>query len=132
MKTPNSLFPENEKKFRLRVPLPRTLRGRRRLIVGSVVLAMALSGYIVSWLAYPRPLIGRERTISSVIGKTVDAATRELTALGFKVKVAGDEPDPELPAGTVTWQDPPADLAAPSGTTVTLTRSTGPSSIPVP
>lgn len=112
--------------------LPKTVQGRRRLTTAGTLIGAALLGYLTTCLAYPRPLFGRDHAISRVVGLPVDQAERELSAVGFKVEVAGEEPDPEVPAGTVLWQDPPADLIVPQATTVTLTRSGGPAPVPVP
>jgi serine/threonine-protein kinase len=77
-------------------------------------------------------MLSRDHAIPRVVGLPVDQAEREITGLGFKVEVAGEEPDPEVPAGIVLWQTPPPDLIVPQGTTVTVTRSSGPAAVPVP
>jgi serine/threonine-protein kinase len=68
-----------------------------------------------------------------VIGMTADEARALLEGSGFTVKVGETrESDPLLPAGHVTWQDPPADLEAPVGSLVELTLSSGPAPVAVP
>jgi beta-lactam-binding protein with PASTA domain len=117
---------------RWRPSLPKTVAGRRRLLAVTVLLGAGLAGYLTSWIIYPRPLFGRDHAVARVVGLPVDQAEQELTAQGFKVTVEGEEPDPEVPAGSVLTQDPPPDLIAPEGTTITVTRSSGPSPVPIP
>jgi serine/threonine-protein kinase len=62
----------------------------------------------------------------------VSDAEQLLDGQGFKIKVAGEEPDPEVPAGAVLRQEPPPDLVVPRGTTIELVRSSGPAIVPVP
>lgn len=61
--------------------------------------------------------------LPNVVGKTVEEATRELTALGFQVTV-GSEVDSELARGLVAEQSPGAGRA-PGGSTITLSPSNG-------
>lgn len=112
--------------------LPKTVPGRRRFTTFATLITAALLGYLTTCLAYPRPLLSRDHAVPRLVGLPVDQAEREASNLGFKVEIAGEEPDPEVPAGTVLWQDPPADLIVPQGTTVALTRSSGPAPVPVP
>jgi serine/threonine-protein kinase len=117
---------------RRRLPLPRTIAGRRRLTTLVVLLGAAAAGYLTTCVLYPRPLLREDRPVARVIGLPVAQAEAELTQLGFKVKVSGEEPDPQIPAGHVTWQEPPADLVVPGGTAVELVRSAGPAPVAVP
>ncbi|MBM4186981.1 MAG: PASTA domain-containing protein [Gemmatimonadetes bacterium] len=116
----------------LGLPLPKTVPGRRRLTATLVVLGAGLTGYLTTCIAYPRPLFGRDHAVARVVGLPVSEAEQQLAAQGFKVEIEGEEPDPEVPAGAVLAQDPPPDLVVPEGTIVTLTRSGGPSPVPVP
>ncbi len=117
---------------RLTPRLPKTVTGRRRLTTIVTLTAAAMLGYLTTWLAYPRPLLSRDHAIPRLVGLPVDQAERAIATLGFKAEIAGEEPDPEVPAGTVLWQDPPADIIVPQGTTIALTRSGGPAAVPVP
>lgn len=117
---------------KVRIPLPRTVVGRRRLVATMTLVGAGMAGYLTTWIAYPRPIFSRGHAILRVVGMPAADAEGQLQAQGFKVEVEGEEPDPEVPAGAVLTQSPPADLVVPEGTTVTLTRSSGPSPVPVP
>lgn len=115
-----------------RIPLPKTVTGRRRLTALVVLLASTAAGYLSTCIAYPRPLFGSEHSVGRVIGMPVSEAEKLLEGQGFKVKIEEEESDPEIPAGAVRWQDPPPELVVPRGTTVQLIRSSGPANVPVP
>jgi serine/threonine-protein kinase len=84
-------------------------------------------------IAFPAPLVARERQVKLVIGLTAEEAERELVAQGFRVRIAeGRESDPGLPANHVAWQDPPAYVELPAGSVVSLTLSAGAPSVAVP
>ena len=117
---------------RLRLPLPRTIPGRRRLVALVVILASAAGGYLTSCALYPRPLLHQNQPVARVIGMPIADAEAELTRQGFKVRVVGDEPDPEIPEGRVRWQDPPPALLAENGRTIEMVRSSGPAPVAVP
>jgi serine/threonine-protein kinase len=111
----------------------RTLESRRRLNAVLILIAAGLTGWLVSLLAYPAPLVEREKRLALVIGLSLEEAQRELEEQGFRVKVRGArEADPALPAGHVTWQDPAAYLELPEGSEVELTLSGGPAPTTVP
>jgi serine/threonine-protein kinase len=97
-----------------------------------VLGSAAAAGYLTTCIAYPRPFLRRDNSVARVIGMPLDQAERALSTRGFKPKIDGEEPDPQIPAGRVLWQDPPPDLIVPEGTTVTLTKSSGPAPVPVP
>ena len=115
-----------------RLPLPRTVSGRRQLWTAVVLLGAAFMGWLVTFIAYPHSLFEKDHSVPGVIGKRFSDAERELERAGFRVKVEGDESDPAVPLGNVAWQDPPADMVLPRGTPVTLTRSSGPAPVAVP
>jgi serine/threonine-protein kinase len=117
---------------RSRSLLPKTISGRRRLLAVVVLLASGLGGYLTTCALYPRPLFGRDHAVARVVGSPISEAEKLLAEQGFKVKVDGEAADPEVPAGAVIWQDPPPDLVAPLGTTIHLTRSSGPAPVLVP
>ncbi len=117
---------------RLRPRLPKTVAGRRWLTTLLTLTMAAALGYFTTCLAYPRPMLGRDHAIPRLVGLPMDQAEREASDLGFKVETSGEEPDPEVPAGAVLWQNPPSDLIVPQGTTIALTRSSGPAAVPVP
>lgn len=112
---------------------PLTVKARRRLIVTGILVAAAAVGYLASLALYPAPLISRNQRVRQVIGLPVEEAERELTAQGFRVKVAsGGEQDPTLPRGYVTWQEPVSRIALPEGSQVELTVSSGAAPVTVP
>lgn len=111
----------------------RTIESRRRLNAVLILIAAGLTGWLVSLLAYPAPLVEREKRLALVIGLSLEEAQRELEEQGFRVKVRGArEADPALPAGHVTWQEPAAYLELPQGSEVELTLSAGPAPTTVP
>ena len=106
---------------------------RRWLPVGAVLAGAALAGWLVSLATYPAPLVERQKRLAHVIGLSYEAASSELAGQGFRVKVReAREPDPALPAGHVTWQDPPGYVELPEGSVVELTLSAGPAPTTVP
>ena len=101
-------------------------------LVGGVAV-MAGVGYLVAALVlFPAPLLPNERLVPRLLGESFVLAEAELARGGLVVEIAGREPHPTAPAGTVTWQDPPPGVAAPRGTTVSLTVSAGPPRAAVP
>jgi serine/threonine-protein kinase len=111
----------------------RTRRARRRVLAAVVVAGAAFAGYALSLLVYPAPLVPRAERVGLVIGLPVDEAKRELERHGFRVRVLSTtEPDPTLPAGYITWQEPPPFVELPEGTPVELTVSQGPAPVTVP
>lgn len=106
----------------------------RPLVRGAALVVLAgVAGYLVSLIAWPAPILDKDVPVVLVVGLPEEAAVQELTAQGFRTKVLeAREADPTLPAGHVTWQDPPAALRLPKGSLVTLTLSGGPSQVAVP
>ena len=92
----------------------------------------ALAGYLVTCVAYPAPLIPRDREVTRVLGLPLPEAEKELDEQGFKPKVEGEDADPVIPAGHIVWQDPPPETTLPGGTTIHLTVSSGPAAVSVP
>ena len=117
---------------RRRIPLPKTVSGRRRLLVWATLLGAGLAGYTTTCILYPRPIFGRDHAVARVVGLPVNEAEQQLAAQGFRVEIEGEEPDPEVPAGAVLIQSPPPELVLPEGSTITLTRSSGASPVSIP
>jgi len=111
---------------------PATIKGRDRLRTAAVLVGAVLAGYLVTCVAYPVPLITRDREVARVLGLPRAQAEKDLEEQGFKSKVDGEEPDPVIPAGHVVWQDPAPATALTSGTIVHLTLSSGPGPVTVP
>ena len=99
----------------------------------GLVALTALVGYVVSalWVA-PDTMLASEHAVPRVLELPADKARAELTKLGFRVRVEGQRPNPDLPRGTVAWQDPPPDMVLPPGSTVQLTLSDGPAPVTIP
>lgn len=117
---------------RLKKLWPVTIKGRDRLRIGLILGGATLAGYLVTCVAYPAPLIARDREVARVLGLPLPEAEKELSEQGFKAKVDGEDTDPVIPAGHIIWQDPPPEMSLPSGTTVHLTVSSGPATVSVP
>ena len=110
-----------------------TIESRRWLRVAGVILLAAIAGYLVSLIAYPAPLVARDRQVGLIVGLPASEAEKELTGQGFRVKfLEAREADPSLPAGSVAWQDPPAFVELARGAVVVLTLSSGPAPVTVP
>ena len=110
-----------------------TIESRRWLWAAGAILLAAIAGYLVSVIAYPAPLVARDRQVGLVVGLPAAEAEKELTGQGFRVKVVdAREADPSLPAGSVAWQDPPAFVELRRGAVVELTLSGGPAPVTVP
>lgn len=104
----------------------------RWLLGGTLGLAL-LTGYVLAaFVFFPAPFFNSDRPIPRVIGLDSDEAANVLRAAGF---VSGEprlETHPSVPRGSVSWQDPPEDVAAPAGSVVRLSVSRGPQEIPIP
>jgi membrane peptidoglycan carboxypeptidase len=73
----------------------------------------------------PQYLYGQKVALPDVTGKTVKEAKSLLQKAGFQVKVGGTTAS-DIEAGAVAATDPPAGTQVSAGSTVTLTRSSGP------
>ncbi len=111
---------------------PVTVQGRDRLRTILILAAAAIGGYLVTCVAYPAPLITRDHAVGRVLGLPVGEAEKQLAEEGLKAKRETDEADPVIPAGHITWQDPPPGTALPRGAIVRLTASSGPAPVSVP
>ncbi|MDT3400148.1 PASTA domain-containing protein, partial [Streptomyces sp. B1866] len=70
--------------------------------------------------------------VPDVLGESVDEATSDLRASGFKVRIARERVFSDEDPGAVARQSPSGDTQAASGDTVTLTLSKGPEMVRVP
>lgn len=101
--------------------------------IALVLAAAALLGYGAAMLFYPAPLVQQEQRVPLVVGMPAEEAERTLEDAGFRIRADEvREADPALPAGHVTWQDPPAFLETPRGSMVELTISSGAAPVTVP
>ena len=111
---------------------PTTVTGRSRLGAGVLLGAAALAGYLITWVAYPAPVIARDHAVGRMLGLPLDEAEKELREAGFKIRVEAEDQDPVIPAGHVVWQDPPPETVLQRGALVRLTPSGGPAPVTVP
>jgi beta-lactam-binding protein with PASTA domain len=109
------------------------VRHRQTLEAAGVLAGTLLLGYLLAALVlFPAPIFASHRSVPRVLGMDEVKARDALTAAGFGIGAVQREPHPTAPAGTVVWQDPPAEVVAPEATDVALTLSSGPQRIPVP
>lgn len=109
--------------------LPRIkLKGFLPWVAGAAVLGYLLT---VVWL-FPEPMLSSDNPVPRVLDLTQAEAEARLTEAGLRGRVVESEPHPDAARGTVTWQDPPPAIEAPSGAVVRLTISSGPPATPVP
>jgi serine/threonine-protein kinase len=112
------------------IPQPGAHRKRRRgRSVLVVLLAIALIA-AAAWGAWTY-VIPHSRAVPSVVGSTVQEASRQLNDLGFTVVVAHGQYD-AAPKGTVLGVDPAQGTSLREGSAVTLVPSLGPPPVPVP
>jgi eukaryotic-like serine/threonine-protein kinase len=107
---------------------------RRRVWRGVAYgFAAIAAGYLMAYcVLFPTPILRGRHAVPRVLGLPQAEATRELRAAQLEVRDSNSETHPTAAAGTIIWQDPPAGVDAPSGTTVTLIASSGPSKVSVP
>jgi eukaryotic-like serine/threonine-protein kinase len=122
-----------------RLPWPRRLAHlppitREQAIRWAFWLVVAgVFGYTIAALfVFPTPLFPHRQLVPRVLGMPVAEARQALTAAHLVAVDQARDPDPTAPAGTVTWQDPPPGVEAPSNLRVALTVSAGPPRVPVP
>ncbi|MGQ0704037.1 MAG: PASTA domain-containing protein [Gemmatimonadales bacterium] len=118
-------------RYRVRLG-PATVAGRNRLRTGILLAAAVAVGYLITWIAYPAPILPKEQAVGRLIGLPLDEAQRGLEEQGFRVRLESPEPDPGIPTGHVLWQDPPPGTALAAGSAVRLTLSSGPAPVAVP
>ena len=115
-------------------PLFTAAAWRRLLRDGALIAAVFALGYLVSaiWIS-PAPLLGSaDHAVPYTIGLPETEAVEQLKTVGFRPRISGTRPHPTAPAGTVLWQEPPADVVLTPNSVVTLVLSGGPASVPVP
>ncbi len=122
-------------RFRRHVKPARTASPKRRRLLRDVgiVALVALLGFAAGtlWLA-PGPVVPSSGTVPRLVGLELDAARRELSALGYRAGIADAREHASAGRGTVIAQDPPPGVRMPAGGTVTMTPSAGPAQAPVP
>lgn len=111
---------------------PRTVQGRQRFTAAVLLVGAMVTGYLLTVLIYPAPLIVEEVSVARVLGLAVPAARAALEDQGLKVRVEEPVPDPVIPAGRIVWQDPPSEMVLEGSATVRIVPSAGPAAVPVP
>ena len=112
------------------IPQPATHRKRRRgrrVLVILVAIALIATAAWGAWTY----VIPHSHAVPSVVGSTVQEASRQLNDLGFTVVVAHGQYD-AAPKGTVLSVDPAQGTSLREGSTVTLVPSLGPPPVLVP
>ncbi len=113
--------------------LTRNRPRRQVLAYAGTFLGAAAVGYAIAALVlFPAPIFASSKSVPQVIGMTFDAAREAIAGAGLTADRAEDVRHPTAPPGTVVWQDPPAEVVVPQGSSVQLSVSQGPQRIPVP
>jgi serine/threonine-protein kinase len=102
------------------------------LYAGTLLGAAAVGYAIAALVLFPAPIFAANKSVPRVIGMPFDAAKQAITDAGLTADRAEDVRHASAPAGTVVWQDPPAQVVVPQGTNVALSVSSGPQRVPVP
>lgn len=110
----------------------RTVKARQRLLAGVLLAGAGVLGYLLTVVLYPAPIMAGDRPAPRVLGLALTAARDELAKDDFRVRVEEAVPDPVIPAGRIVWQDPPAETMLPRSSTIRITPSAGPATVPVP
>jgi eukaryotic-like serine/threonine-protein kinase len=112
---------------------PNPFTGRHTMLFAGTFVGTLVIGYAIAALVFfPAPIFASNKSVPSLLGLTTDAAQQALSAAGLKVETIDGIRHPTAPRGTVVWQDPPAGVVVPQGTSVQLSVSQGPQPIPVP
>ena len=113
--------------------LGRMLRGRSGALFAGTFVGALLVGYgIAAFVFFPAAIFASSKSVPALLGLTADQAQQALTTAGLKVERIDAVRHPTAPRGTVVWQDPPAGVVVPQGSSVQFSVSQGPQPIPVP
>ncbi len=97
------------------------------------LLALALLALLTDFLIMPFiTRHGQEFPIPNIVGVSLTEATEMLADIGAVVEIAGEEPSPDLPEGTVMVQTPLAGSMAKKGRRVKVIISAGREMVEVP
>lgn len=113
--------------------ITRTVTGRRLLIQVGLIFGATLAGYLVAalWL-YPAPLFSEAIAVPRVLELDAGVAEQRLTAAGLHVKRDNEMPHPNIPRGSVVWQEPAPYSEVGPGASVDLVVSSGPPELAIP
>ena len=104
----------------------------RRLFLGSFIVSLLAGYFLAAMVLFPAPFFVETMAVPDLTGMSRSQAEGALQARGL---VAGDLESvnhPTAPAGSIVWQDPPAGVVVPEGTSIPLSVSRGAQQIPVP
>ncbi len=104
----------------------------RRLFLGGFIVSLLAGYFLAALVLFPAPFFAETMAVPNLTGMSQSQAEEALLARGL---VAGDPESanhPTAPAGSIVWQDPPAGVVVPEGTSIQLSVSQGPQQIPVP
>ena len=105
--------------------------GLSKLLV--LIGALAATFLLFAGVAMRVALRAREVEVPSLVGKTVNDASRDLADLGLALRIdANQRQDERIPAGRIMQQDPPSGVRARQQRTVRVWVSSGPRSTTVP
>jgi len=90
-------------------------------ICGLIVLFFVMNNIVMPGITRH----GSEKPLPNVIGMSLGDATDSLATVGAKLEIAGEEPSPDLPEGTVMTQSPPAGSMVKEGRRVKVIKSAG-------
>ena len=97
------------------------------VIIAALIIAAGIG------IAYGLGLLGSNgKMVPSVVGKTLEQATADITAAGFTVGEVKEQNDDTAPAGTVIDQSPTANAQAEEKSAINLTISLGAEEVEVP
>jgi serine/threonine-protein kinase len=124
--------PRDQRRAPSLAPGDRGRRARRRtLIIASSALAFAsLVAAATLWTS--ARVRGTTVRVPDVVGMSEAAAREYLNRAGLESRVVGHRESPEIEAGAVVTQDPPADRQVPPDAVVKLVLSEGPKTVTVP
>ena len=99
----------------------------------AIIAAVAAIGFgVTSTWVNPAPILDSDHAVPRVVELNETEARKALAAAGFRPRIEGEWPNPEIPRGAVAWQDPPADMVLPANTVVDLVLSAGPAPVTIP
>ena len=103
-----------------------------RLFLGSFAVFIVAGYFVAALFIFPAPFFAATKAVPNLIGMREADAQEALQAEGL---LPGDRETlnhARAPSGRVVWQDPPAGVVVPEGTSIQLSVSQGQQQIPVP
>jgi len=104
----------------------------RRLYLGSFTVFIVAGYFVAALYIFPAPFFTGTKAVPNVIGMGEADAQEALQAEGLRPGDPETVNHARAVSGSVVWQDPPAGVVVPEGTSIQLSVSQGPQQIPVP